>query len=109
LRNEIIIKPNRTIPSGFILSTRQVPAQSRGERKTRRIGGIEAEGPKEKGPNGGKGRELKEVLNRVMVWSRCRKEVGDAHSYHPNLKFSKRNYANLFRTKSNRFFVRSPL
>jgi len=48
----------RTVFGGFVLPTRQVPTQSRGGRKTKRIRGIEAESPKEKGSNDSEGRKL---------------------------------------------------
>lgn len=53
-----LTKQNRTIFGCFVLPTRKVPTPSRGGRKTKRIRGIEAEGTKEKGSNGGKGRKL---------------------------------------------------
>jgi hypothetical protein len=51
----------RSISGGFVLPTREVPTKSRGGRKTKRIRGIEAESPKEKGPNGGKLKEIPSV------------------------------------------------
>ncbi len=58
----------RTISGGLILPTRKVPTPRRGSRKTKRIGGTEAEGPKEKGTNGGS-RKLKAKMRRDKPWN----------------------------------------